>query len=65
MTFSNLLLKGIEMKALYIELAIVWALVAFFNFVVFSMNGSWFSFAGGVCSLLGMAVKIYLVGKEG
>lgn len=52
------------MKALYIELALLWALVAFFNFVLFSMNGNWFSFAGGVCSLFSMAVKIYYVGKE-
>ena len=52
------------MKALYIELALLWALVAFFNFAFFSMSGSWFSFAGGVCSLFTMVVRIYLAGKE-
>ena len=52
------------MKALYIELAIVWAMVAFFNFVFFTMSGSWISFIGGVCSVFSVAANIYFAGKE-
>lgn len=52
------------MKALYIELAMVWALVAFFNFALFSTNGSWFSLVGGICSLINVGGKIYHARKE-
>lgn len=52
------------MKALYIELAVLWALIAFLNFAFYAANGSWLSLFGGVGALLSFVAKVYSAGKE-
>lgn len=52
------------MKALYIELAFLWAVLAFLNFAFYSANGSWLSLFGGLGALLSFIAKVYSAGKE-
>ena len=52
------------MKALYIELAIVWALVAACNFVFYASAEHLINLFAGILSAASAVSKIYFAGKE-